>query len=111
MVWCSNGKYRHDITGQSFIFSLTNKDKFRLNQSANAIYDDFSYGPTFGNGHDLHIAHDGHIQNWSYSKINNGYNNNKYTKDDSGSLERFVGNAHHNFKVKEWEVWRVVFEE
>jgi hypothetical protein len=111
LVWCSNGKYRRDESGQSFVFSLSNKDKFPLHQSVNAIYDDHGYGPTFGNGHDLHIASIGNGHCGNYAKINTNYMCNKYTKDEVGSYQRFSGSSTHQFKVKEWEVWRVVFEE
>lgn len=51
--WCSDATYKSDPTSETFTFSLTNEDKFVMNQSLNATYDDASYGPTFGDGYDL----------------------------------------------------------
>ena len=53
--WCpspSGGSYSR--APESFIFSLTNNQKFELNDKfhKNAIYRDNSYGPTFGGGFD-----------------------------------------------------------
>ncbi len=40
--------------------------------------------------------------------------NKNYTKDDPVSWKKFNGNTgdkeQNSFKIKEWEVWRVVFE-
>lgn len=111
LVWSSHGHHRSDESGRSFIFSLSNKDKFPLHQSVKAIFDDFDHGPTFGSGFDLHICHMANQNNGSHSKINNNYMCNKYTKDEAGSHQRFSGSSTHQFKIKEWEVWRIVFEE
>ncbi|CAF3206034.1 unnamed protein product [Rotaria sp. Silwood2] len=56
--WKSIGNY---INAQnSFLFLLTNANgnqptKFLYNNNGHALYDNNSYGPTYGNGHDLYI--------------------------------------------------------
>jgi hypothetical protein len=102
LVWSSSGSYQTDFTGESFIFSLTNKDKFRLSQSKEAIYDNSKYGPTFGDGYDLYIGHNANTNNESYAKINNIYTNSKYTKNEDSSWQKFLGNPHPSFRVREW---------
>ncbi len=102
LVWSSNGSYQTDFTGESFIFSLTNKDKFRLSQSKHAIFDNSKYGPAFGDGCDLCIGHNANTNNESYAKINNIYTNSKYTKNECSSWQKFLGNPLPSFKVREW---------
>ena len=53
------GSYGH--TTNAFIFSLHNKEglnpfKSMVTVASNAIYKKSDYGPTFGSGHDIHIA-------------------------------------------------------
>ncbi len=52
--WKSVNNYVNDK--KCFLFSLTHKEKLLCYQNeANAMYDHSSYGPIFGNGHDLKI--------------------------------------------------------
>ena len=56
----SSCQYRYD--SQAFLFSLVNKPGLApvklpaYRYYGNALYDCSSYGPTFGGGHDMHIA-------------------------------------------------------
>ena len=49
---------QYSRTPGSFIFNLTNNEKYDLNDPFynSAIYRYSSYGPTFGNGHDIYLA-------------------------------------------------------
>ena len=65
----------------SFIFNLTNKEKYDLNYPFynSAIYRYSSYGPTFGNGHDIYLADGCKSNSNSYctkSAYNTGNTNN-----------------------------------
>ena len=58
LLWdgTKSGEYRTDNTGESFIFSLTNGDKFLLTDKSTAIWNHANYGPAFGSGADLLIC-------------------------------------------------------
>jgi len=87
----------------SFIFNLSNKNKYNLIDEFNtsAIYHHNSYGPTFGGGHDLYLANGCRSNTSSYcnkSSYNTGNNN---LLGNSGST---------SFQVSNYEVYKVVFE-
>ena len=71
-----------------------------------------SYGPTFGNGHDLCIADGCHNNKSSYANFPYQYNkegDNKYTNSQD-SYKLFSGaTSGHSFRVVEYEVFRVVY--
>ena len=92
-----------------FVFSLTNNHKFTLTQNPQCClsFDD-SYGPIFGDGHDFCIQDKANENNISYTIIGKSYTNPNYTQGDSKSDERFGGGE--NFKIKEWELWKVNFK-
>ena len=112
--WKSGGGY--SSSPNSFLFSLTNifgtepiKFPLKDNNSAYSIYNDSSYGPTFGNGYDLNIQ-------------NNFLNNNirfyfPYAYQDTLGKGNsiFTGNINDNnldnykyFKIKEVEVFKLL---
>lgn len=77
--WSSNGSYSN---GDTWLFSLVNKHKktlkFLPNDSSRA-YNNSSYGPTFGGGHDLYVANAmKSTQNYSGAST--------YTRADKGAL-------------------------
>ena len=42
--------------------------------------------------------------------MDSSYHSDKYKWGDKSSFERFHGDPEsHNFKIKEWEVWRIDF--
>jgi hypothetical protein len=45
-----HSKYETDESGNSFIFSLSNNDKFTVDKSKSAIYHYYPHGPWFGPG-------------------------------------------------------------
>ena len=62
----------HGSTSNAFIFSLRNKEglepfKSMVNNTSRATYRVLSYGPTFGYGWDIHIAHNANSNNNSYT--------------------------------------------
>ena len=86
----------------SFIFNLSNKQKYDLIQfNTSAVYRYNSYGPTFGGGHDLCLANSCRSNTSSYcnkSSYNTGNNN-------------LLGNSSStSFQVSYYEVYQVVFE-
>ena len=50
-------------------------------KSDNAIFNNLKYGPTFGNGYDLHICNKSNSVNDSYANIDVTYHNGKYRKN------------------------------
>jgi hypothetical protein len=58
LKWSSsqNGKWTADNSKESFIFSLSNNDKFTLQKPEGAIRNYQSHGPTFGSGHDFRVC-------------------------------------------------------
>ncbi len=77
LVWDnpSISKLMKDNSGSSFIFSLTNNHKFKLNKAKDAICQANSIGPTFGHTNpDFYISDDANTSN-SYAMINNSYIN------------------------------------
>ena len=102
--WCPSavgGSYSR--APESFIFSLTNNQKFELNDQfhKNAIYRNTSYGPTFGSGHDLYIA--------DQCKSNNNSSCNKSIYN-TGNNNLLGGNGTTKFQVTTYEVYQVIFE-
>ena len=59
----------------SFLFSLTESDKFELTIKDKAVYHNRDYGPRFGGGANLHICDKANTNNSSYGKINSTYKN------------------------------------
>lgn len=104
--WCKSsiGSFTSRATG-SFIFNLTNKQKFELidNCCPNAVYRYEEYGPCFGSGNDIYIADGCKSNNESYcSNIKCSYN--------TGDNNLLGENGKTNFKVANYEVYQVIFE-
>ncbi|GBC51957.1 hypothetical protein GLOIN_2v1534759 [Rhizophagus irregularis DAOM 181602=DAOM 197198] len=90
--WQQNSTYAS--TNDSFLFNIPNTDTLgsakisRCSNPSNAVYYHPSYGPTFGNGHDLRAQ--GNV--W-YTSNGNAYPN---------------INLSNNFTIDEYEVFKVV---
>jgi hypothetical protein len=69
--------YIKDESGQSFVFSLSNNDKFTLQNTNYALRYYQDYGPMFGNGNgtDFSILNSANTDKKSICNINNGYYN------------------------------------
>ena len=98
--WASTNSYRADP--DAFIFSLDASQKFvQYRNFTSAIYDHSSYGPTFGNGHDIYIA--------SGCKSNtSSYCNNNYVYGFFYSYNMVnVGTQQTTFQVTDYEVYLI----
>ena len=87
----------------SFIFNLTNKQKFDLidQYNTNAVYRHNSYGPVFGAGYDIYLANQCKSNGSSYCN-KSSYN--------TGNTNLLGGNGSTSFQVSYYEVYQVVFE-
>ena len=102
--WTSYGNFRS--ASNSFIFTLTNMyeiapTKFYNSDTNESIYDHYSYGPTFGRGHDIYIGF----------TSNNNYTNFPYSYNDglSKGYSIFKGDTNnYYFSLKEIEVFRII---
>jgi hypothetical protein len=100
------GDYMTDRTPESFIFSVKDPSGacprvFPIIAKSYAIYCRDTYGPTFGGGHDIHIADNCQENMSSYTNLGKWYGN--YT--DRNGTQVLAGEK--NFKVKEIEVFAV----
>lgn len=98
--WTSLGNYKKDP--DAFIFSLDCCQKFvQWRNFDNSIYDHSSYGPTFGNGHDLYICNGCKSNTSSYCNSNYSYGfYNSYNLIHTG-------NQQTTFQVADYEVYLV----
>ena len=101
-------EYTIDYNESSFIFSVTENEKFRLENKYRAIKRYVDYSKIyFGNG-ELLIRNSAHID-YNYSTLaGRVYENPKFT-DNEASYLKFNGNTSPNFRIKEWEVFQVEF--
>ena len=105
--WTSNGNYNY--ANGSFLFTLTNihgtePTKYPNTNNYNyAVYHNNSYGPTFGNGHDLYISDNYLNNNSSYAGLCNSFQD---VLGRGNSI--FSGdNQTNQFKLKEMEVFKL----
>ena len=94
--WSSSGSYKND--SNAFLFSLDYKEQYFTYDGTNAIYDNGSYGPTFGSGYDLSIYNNCTQNNSSYCNFPYSY---------CGTRQRSLTGGVYNFKVNEIEVYRI----
>jgi len=101
--WTSFGIYKS--APDSFIFSLTNQygvspTQFPNSNSNYSIYDNSSYGPTFGGGHDIGIVfNSNHYLNFPHS----------YNDVLGYGYQIFKGdNYNYNFYLQEIEVFKLI---
>ena len=100
LSWNSSGSYREDK--EAFIFALDTYQKFvQWRNFGDAIYDNSSYGPTFGDGHDLYIANGCKSNQSSYCNSNYSYSlYNSYNLICTGSQNTA-------FQVTDYEVYLI----
>jgi hypothetical protein len=100
--WNGSGQYKSDPN--AFLFSLTNKDnqpcKIWLSNTQYSIYCHSGYGPTFGAGHDVHIANNANTTAVSYSNLGNSYH---HPKPDQG--HPYLAGS-YQFQLSEIEVYQ-----
>jgi hypothetical protein len=107
LTWSSRGSWVSDPSLTSFIFTIKNPHNlpariFKQKQEVNAIYDDSSYGPLFGYGHDLSVYGQWQSPNNCHSTLGTTYTN------DTGLAGNEVLTGAQYFAVKEIEVFGVV---
>lgn len=94
-AWTSRNNYVNNR--KIWLFSITNKAKYELqnpdSQSQYAGYDYYTYGPTFGGGHDLYVSSD-------FTSNSNYSSKSSYSFSDNTS---FTGG--YNFTLTELEVF------
>jgi hypothetical protein len=75
LTWSSAANYKADETNQ--LFSMDRKEiyahKLPLSSYPYSIYDNAGYGPTFGGGHDIHVATNGNSNTNSYTNFGHTY--------------------------------------
>ena len=98
--WTSSGSYINDVN--AFVFSLDFKECYFTYEGVNAIYDNSSYGPTFGSGQDFLIANQC-SQNYS------SYCNFPYSYGGGIVGNRILTGGYYCFKVQEIEVYKIEF--
>ena len=98
--WTSSGNYKED--NDSFIFSLDTYQKFvQYKKNGYSIYDNGSYGPTFGGGHDLCVASGCKSNTNSYCNSNHSYGfYNSYNLINPGTQSS-------SFQVSDYEVYLI----
>ena len=100
--WTSYGNYRS--APDSFIFTLTNiygisPTKFSNSNTNCSIFDYSSYGPTFGDGHDIYIYFNSNSSGFPHS----------YQDTLGKRWSIFSGdNNSNNFNLKEIEVFKLI---
>ena len=95
----SSEAYAYDSS--AFLFSFDTKKKYNVNTPNYAIYCNATFGPTFGNGHDLHISNYG------------PQNNNNYTNGMAYPLETIheLNKGTKNFIAEIYEVYQIIYPE
>ncbi|XP_044163464.1 uncharacterized protein LOC122947919 [Acropora millepora] len=96
------GSCAHVSSSKSFIYSLYNvngyhpfKLQIKSGHEGYAIYTCSSYGPTFGGGHDIHIANDAASNQGSYFTCGNSYQLPPgYSSASSSCHASFAGSQH-----------------
>ncbi|XP_073248112.1 uncharacterized protein [Porites lutea] len=106
-------RYRYD--SQAFIFSLANKPGWapvKLPQTGRysfyrySIYDCSSHGPTFGGGHDIHIANYASSGSGSYANLGHTYSPpNGYNYGSNFTRTFLAGGSNYHFTPDEVETF------
>jgi len=93
LSWDTSGSYKGNDS-RAFVFSMDKQAKYGVSNQSYVTYNQNSYGPTFGGGHDIHIRSD----------MKGGYvNPHSYRANGSASLQ----NGKSDFQASEVEVYVV----
>jgi hypothetical protein len=94
-AWTSKNNYIN--TKQSWVYSVTAKAKYTMNDPNTYAqyggYDYYTYGPTYGGGHDIYLATD-------FTSNSNYCNRHSYNFPDNTTLT-----GGYNFQLEEIEVY------
>ena len=89
----------------SFLFSVDKKAKYPIVKDyGNAIYCNSSYGPTFGNGHHIHVADNSDKNTSSHVRSNSAYN----VPNAEGKSYPVLTDGNEYFKTVEIEVYQII---
>jgi hypothetical protein len=104
--WDSSSGWKEDPTKQSFLFRIKDHRNseprtFVLSSSSYAIFCHSSYGPIFGNGHNLCVVDSCHQNKGSYTNLGKNYVN------DTGLDGTQVFTGEQYFTVREIEVFSI----
>jgi hypothetical protein len=100
--WDSSNSYKLDT--RSFLFSIDLTTKYPIiNSFGNGIYCGATYGPTFGNGHDIHVSDNSNANSASYVRSNHAYG---VPVAANGNHSILTG-GNPNFKTTEVEVYLI----
>lgn len=102
-----SGEWYPDEEQKSFIFNLSSGEKYSLMNKEKAIWCSRTYGPSFGYP-DLQIADKALFNTNSCANFPMCYNNGNYT-NTPGSTQLFCGTKSGHFRIREWEVYELVF--
>jgi hypothetical protein len=108
--WESSTHLEWKSDAKAFIFSLTNienkplKMKIDSKRHQYAIRCRSEYGPTFGGGHDIHIANNANTTMDSYSFLGRTYKHPQYGLNTNEAFTFLAGS--HNFQLDEIEVYK-----
>ena len=100
--WDSSNAYKNDT--HSFLFSVDKQKKFPIVKSfTSAIHCNSSYGPTFGNGHTIHVTDNSNSNTSSY--VRKGYEYN--IPAGANGNHSILTDGNYNFQTTEVEVYLV----
>lgn len=98
-----------DHERKCFLLSLDLKQKMTLNNYKQAVANNEGYGPIFGAGNDIVIHNKCNENNSSSANFPTSYNFGSLYTNSQASYTAFSGAANgKNFKVMEYEVYRVI---
>ena len=107
--WTSNGEGTFDTN--AFIFSLrrsgnSNKERFNITYPYYAIHGYSSYGPIFGNGHDIFVSDSSNANEYSGSNFGWTYQLPKNITFESTEAQSYLAGS-FRWKTTEIEVYQV----
>jgi hypothetical protein len=97
--------YAEDISGQSFLFSLTDGEKFTLKKKKMALLMMKNW-ISFGSD-DLSISDKANVSDNYACMKQETYRCRAYGKGTKNAYLKFTGSESSTFRVSEWEAWRV----
>lgn len=71
LPWTTRNGYIGDP--EAYLFSVDKKEKYTTKNTGHSLFDHVSYGPTFGHGHDIHVANVPQSNANSYANLGTGY--------------------------------------
>jgi hypothetical protein len=99
--WDVSGSYKSDNTKKSFLFTLKNSwngppRRFPIKTPSNAINCSASYGPTFGNAHDIYVADNSNGNGSSSTNLGTTYLNDTGWDGKQVFTGEYIGGAKSN---------------